>query len=139
MLPQQKPDFSGEWILNRQASTLSAGADTVETGVWRIEHREPAFHHKAAFVFAGGSREYEYELLTDGREIVSAHEGGQTASTLQWQDSALVVTFRTRHAGGEMTISFRYELTDAGRSLRASEQVRGTDHDQENTWIFERP
>jgi len=138
MLAQQNPDFSGEWILNRQASTLSPGADTVETGVWRIEHREPTFRHKAAFVMAGGSREDEYELLTDGRESVSAHEGGQTASSLRWQDNALVVTFQTRHSGGEMTVSFRYELIDAGRRLRASEQVRGTDHDQDNVWMFDR-
>ena len=47
-LAQEKPDFSGEWILNRQASTLSPGADAVQSGVWRIEHREPTFRHKAA-------------------------------------------------------------------------------------------
>ena len=35
-------------------------------------------------------------------------------------------------------ISFRYELLDAGWRLRATEQVRGTDHDQDNIWIFER-
>jgi hypothetical protein len=37
-----------------------------------------------------------------------------------------------------MAISFRYELLDAGRRLRATEQVRGTDHDQDNIWMFER-
>jgi hypothetical protein len=35
-------------------------------------------------------------------------------------------------------IAFRYELLDAGRRLRATEQVRGSDHDQDNTWMFER-
>jgi hypothetical protein len=47
---QDKPDFSGEWILDRGASTLSPGAAGVRSGVWRIEHREPTFHHKATFV-----------------------------------------------------------------------------------------
>jgi hypothetical protein len=34
-----KPDFSGEWILNRQACTLSSNAAAFESGVTRIDHR----------------------------------------------------------------------------------------------------
>jgi hypothetical protein len=135
---QERPDFSGEWVLNRQASTLSPGADAVQSGVWRIEHREPAFHHKAVFVTDSNPFEYEYELLSDGRDVVSSHEGVQTTSSLRWDEDALVVTWRTRRPDSEMTISFRYELLDAGRRLRATEQVRGTDHDQDNTWMFDR-
>jgi hypothetical protein len=67
-LAQEKPDFSGEWILNRQASTLSPGADAVQSGVWRIEHREPTFRHKASLVTASNPVQYEYELRSDGRE-----------------------------------------------------------------------
>ena len=135
---QEKPDFSGEWILNRQASTLSKGAEAFQSGVWRIQHREPTFRHEAVFVAEGGSREYQYELRSDGRDVESVHEGSRTVSRLQWDGDALVVTFQTRHADGEMTVSFRYELIDAGRRLRAVEQLRGTDHDQDNIWIFDR-
>jgi hypothetical protein len=132
-LAQDKPDFSGEWILNREASTLSPGADGVRSGVWRIEHREPTFHHKATFVTGGNPIEYEYNLRSDGPNV-DAVEG----ASLRWDGNALVVTFRTKRPDGEMRISFRYELLDAGRRLRATEQVRGTDHDQDNVWIFER-
>jgi hypothetical protein len=38
---QAKPDFSGECVLNRQASTLPP-VSAVESGVVRIEHREPS-------------------------------------------------------------------------------------------------
>jgi hypothetical protein len=135
---REKPDFSGEWILNRQASTLSPGAEGVRSGVWHIQHGEPTFRHKATFVTEGNPIQYEYELRSDGREIVSAEEGARTVSSLGWQGSALVVTWRTQRSDGEVKISFRYELLDAGRRLRATEQVRGTDHDQDNSWIFER-
>jgi len=137
-LPQEKPDFSGEWILNRQASTLSPGADAMQSGVWRIEHREPTFRHKAAFVTASKPVEYEYELQSDGREVVGTQPGARTVSSLRWEGNALVVTWRTQRSDGEMAISFRYELLDAGQRLRATEQVRGTDHDQDNIWIFDR-
>jgi hypothetical protein len=137
-LVQEKPDFSGEWILNRQASTLSPGADAVRSGVWRIEHHEPTFRHKAAFVTETNPFEYEYELLSDGREVVGTEEGARMVSSLCWEGNALVVTWRTQRSDGERAISFRYELLDAGRCLRATEQVRGTDHDQDNIWMFER-
>ena len=137
-LAQERPDFSGEWILNRQASTLSPGADAVQSGVWRIEHREPTFRHKAAFVTKSNPIEYEYELLSDGRDVVGTRQGARTVSSLRWEGQALVVTFRTQRSDGEMEISFRYELLDAGRRLRATERVRGTDHDQDNVWMFER-
>jgi len=125
----EKPDFSDEWILNREASTLSPGADAVRSGTWRIEHREPTFHHKAAFVFERNPFEYEYELLSDGREVVGTQAGARTVSSLRWDGNALVVTWRTQRSDGESEISFRYELLDAGRRLRANEQARGTDHD----------
>lgn len=135
---QERPDFSGEWILNRQASTLSPGANAVQSGVWHIEHREPTFRHKAAFVTASNPFEYEYELRSDGREVVGTQRGARTVSSLRWEGNALVFTSRTERSGGQMEISFRYELLDAGRRLRATEHVRGTDHDQDNIWIFER-
>jgi hypothetical protein len=135
---QQKPDLSGEWILNRQASTLSPGADAVQSGVVRIEHREPTFRCKGTFVSESNPFEYEYELLSDGRDVAGTQPGPPTVSSLRWDGDALLVTWRSQRSDGEAKISFRYELLDAGRRLRATEQVRGTDHDQDNIWIFER-
>jgi len=38
----QKPDFSGEWTLNREASALSpVVAPVVQGGFVKIDHREP--------------------------------------------------------------------------------------------------
>jgi hypothetical protein len=126
MSEQTRPDFSGEWILNRPACTLSPGADTTQSAVWRIEHREPTFHHKAAIVMDGGPREFEYELRSDVAD-----------SGLRWDGDALVVTMTNPLPEGEMTISFRYELLDDGRRLRASEEVRGVPWAQDNVWIFD--
>jgi len=137
---EKKPDFSGEWILNRQASTLSPGADAMQSAVVQIEHREPSFRYKAAFVSQGGPLQIEYELPSDGSEIVSTHEGITTVSSLRWEGDALVASWDIKRPDGQMKISFRHELLDAGRRLRAVEQLResGGGRKQDNVWMFDR-
>ena len=137
---QQKPDFSGEWQLNRQASALSpAVAAAAESGSLRIEHLDPAFKCQMTIVLDGKPVETKYELLTDGREVVSTEGGRRIASSLRWDAAALIATWRIESPNGEMTIAFRYELQDGGRRVRASEQLRGRGRDQDNVWVFERP
>lgn len=122
---QQKPDFSGDWRLNRQASTLSPAAAAFQSGVMRIDHREPSFRCQATYVADGKPVEYAFELRSDG-------------PGLRWDGDALVSTFATQGPDGEVTISFRYELQEGGRRLRAAEQLRGGGRDQDNVWVFER-
>lgn len=117
---------------------LSPGADAMQSGVARIEHREPTFRYHAAFVSEGGPLQVEYELRSDGREIVSTQQGITTASRLGWDGDALVATWRIQRPDGEMSISFRHELLDGGRRLQATEQLRGSGRDQDNVWMFER-
>ena len=141
MIAQQKPDFSGEWQLNPQASVLSpAVAAAVQSGVLRIEHHEPSVMGHLTVMF-DGSKPFasKFELLSDGREIAETHGERRTVSSLRWDGDALVFTWRIQGPDGEMTISFRYELQDGGRRLRAMEQLRGGGRDQDNLWVFERP
>jgi hypothetical protein len=137
---QRKPDFSGAWELNRQASALSpAVAPVAQSGTLRIEHHDPSFRCEMTIVLDGKPFETKYELLTDGREVASTAGGRRIVSQLRWDGDALVATWRVEIANGEMTIAFRYELQDGGRRLRASEQLRGGGRDQDNVWVFDRP
>ncbi len=129
-----KPDFSGEWILNRQASTLESGAAAMESGVVWIDHREPSFRFRTTMSAGGKSVEYAYESLSDGKEL--AGEG--SVNSLRWDGDALVFTGLSQSSDGLWTISFRYELLEEGRRLRAVEQIRGAGRDQDNIWMFER-
>lgn len=134
----RKPDFSGEWILNRQACTLSPGADAVRSAVAQIEHRDPTFKYTAEFVSDIGSRKVEYELLSDGREVRSTYQDTTILSCLQWEEEALMASWLVQRSDGEMNISFRHELLEGGSRLRAVERLRGGGRDQDNTWIFDR-
>jgi hypothetical protein len=141
VIAQQKPDFSGEWKLNRQASTLSPlVAPAARGGALRIEHRDPKFAAQMTIELDGKPFESKFELLSDGREVATTDgRGRRTVSTLRWDADALVVTWRIQGAETEMTISFRYDLEDGGRRLRAAEQIHGGGRDQDNVWVFERP
>jgi hypothetical protein len=122
-----KPDFSGEYVLNRAVSTLSPlGAANVETASLRVRHAEPTFGCEAKFFFANGETgHWNFELDTD-----EAAEGG---SSIRWDGDALVVTIRT--PGPTITFCYRF---DAENRLCLAEQLSGTDHDQDNVWVFER-
>jgi hypothetical protein len=139
-IAQHKPDFSGDWQLNRQASMLSPiVAPVAQTGTLRIEHKEPNFKCQMTIVLDGKPVETKYEMLSDGRETVATAQGRRIVSSLRWDGDVLVATSRVEIPNGEMTVAFRYELQEGGRRLRASEQLRGGGRDQDNVWVFERP
>src|SRR5438046_4305847 len=126
-----KSDFSGEYILDRQASTLRSGAAAVQKAVVRIDHREPVFRYWANFFADGKTFEYSFECLTDGSDVAL---GENDVSRLYWDGDALVSEHRSGPPDPVVAISWRYELIDSGRRLRAIEQVRGGGRDQDNVW-----
>jgi len=134
---EQKPDFSGEYALNRQASALGGGAAEVRSAALRIEHREPMVRCQAAFDFESTSFKYALERVSDGRETVDGKEP-PTTSSLRWDGDALVFIDRTDAADAPVTMTWRYGLDDSGRRLTATERIRGGGRDQDNVWIFER-
>jgi hypothetical protein len=134
---EAKPDFSGEYVLNPHASTLGAGADAVRSAVLRIEHREPMVRCQATFAFDSKTFEYSLERVSDGREVIDQKEP-TTVSSLHWEGNALVFLDRTKGPDSELTMSWRYELLEGRRVLRAVEHIRGDGRDQDNVWVFER-
>ena len=84
-----KPDFSGEYELDRRASTLSPSAAAIESAVLRLEHREPVFRCSAKWV-AGGKTlmEYSFQLSTDGPEAAPGeNDSGRTGRETRWWPS----------------------------------------------------
>ena len=127
-----KPDFSGEYVLNREVSRLSAAvAESIRTASLRIKHDDPNFSCQGTFSFVNSEPvQWAFELVAADRE---AAQTDSTVAGLLWDEPALICTMRP----GGMTITFRYEFDAEGR-LRLAEQLRGTDHDQDNLWIFDR-
>lgn len=136
---QARPDFSGDWVLNRQASTLPPPVSNVESGVVRIEHREPSFSFHRTYVIAGTPREGGYTLRTDGSALSeTGPQGTATVSTLRWDGTALVLAMGIKGSGFEATNDVRYELLDGGKRLRAMEQGRSPMGHHDAVWIYDR-
>ena len=136
---QARPDFSGDWVLNRQASTLPPPVSNVESGVVRIEHRDPSFTFHRSYVIAGAPRDGGYTIRTDGSESrETGPQGAATVSTLRWDGVALVLGMRIHGPGFEATNDVRYELLDGGRRLRATEQGRSSQGNHDAVWIYDR-
>jgi len=117
----EKPDFSGDWTLNVGASVLSpVVAPVVQGGFARIKHREPSVAVHLSITMDGKPFDVQFERSSN------------------WDGDALAFTDRTQTPHGELTISFRYELEDSGRRLRATEHLRGAGREQDNVWVFDR-
>ncbi len=130
-----RPDFTGEYALNRAACRLSAGAAAIQRGRIQIEHTEPRFHYEATFDAGGAAVKYAFDRMTDGHPVPAAD--GEV-STLAWDGDALIALDRIGRHGAEVTMSWRYRLVDGGRRLEALEQRQGSGHAQENLWVFDR-
>ena len=135
----QKPDFSGDRVLNRQASTLSPAMAGVQSGTLRVRHVEPSVSVHLTLVLNGQPFDTVVERTTDGREVANAQPGRPTASSFKWDGDVLVFSARGQGQDCEGTVSIRYELQDNGRRIRAAEIIRGCGRDQDNVWVFERP
>ena len=89
-----KPDFSGEYFLDRPACALSAAAGDMATAWLRIEHDEPRIRCAARFATTADAVEFTFERITDGREVVvSAHE----SSRCHWDNSGMSPNGTKRH------------------------------------------
>jgi hypothetical protein len=136
---QPRPDFSGEWVLNRTMSSLPGDTyAALESGVVRIQHREPVFTFQRTFVVNKQALDASFEIQTDGREIAVASRGLTSRSRLEWQGTSLVLTALIKGPRGDISNIVRYELLDGGRVLRAIEDLGGAAPAHHNVWMYER-
>lgn len=117
----RKPDFTGQWTLNVAASSLSAVvAPVVQSGFVRIQHQEPLVSVHFSITMDGKPIEFRFERESN------------------WDGDVLAFVDRVATPNGVMTISFRYDLVNSGSRLRASEELRAPDREQDNVWVFDR-
>jgi hypothetical protein len=110
----------------------------VESGVVRIQHREPSFGFSRTFVVKAQPIDTSFEIQTDGREVAHSSRGLASRSRMEWQGTSLLLTVLIDGPRGTVSNVVRYELLDGGRTLRAVEDVGGAAPTHHNVWMFVR-
>ncbi len=134
----QRPDLSGTYTLVKARSTLVPQAAALDSGVVRIEHREPAYRFHRVFFRGVAGDTLDYAGTTDGRESVIGEGEVRSTATLGWSGDTLVFAVRMEAPWGAATNVVRYALRDGGRTLEARETFRGARVSYDNVWVFER-
>ena len=137
-LAQDKPNFSGEWVLNKAKSTLMKELGGIERGVIFIEHNDPVFKFSRIFTTGGKDDSFAYELTTDGKEVIGEEGSRKLHSRLYWDGVALVYATRIVLPQAEAINVVRYRLAANGRELRAEEQFRGPKLSYDNLWVLDK-
>jgi hypothetical protein len=138
-IAQERPNFSGEWILNLGRSTLHPDLANLKEGIVRIVHREPQFAFESTYVIDGQPRKVSYETTTDGVEKRTERPGVVTTSTMTWMANVLLLSQRISLPQGQTaTNAVRYELVENGTVLRAVEDAKGPNVEHHNVWLFDR-
>jgi hypothetical protein len=65
---RQRPDFSGEWVLDLANSRLHEDYSVLVRGVVHIDHREPTFTFRRVFAVKERPSETSYTVTTDGKQ-----------------------------------------------------------------------
>jgi hypothetical protein len=136
---QQKPDLSGEWVLNKARTRLQFPDITaIDRGSMEIEREGTTFQFKRVFVIGLEKDIYSYELTADGKEKTTKEGKRKIVSKSYWEGDALVYDTRIDAPQGDATNVVYYRLREDGQVLEAEEHFRGPNHQHDNVWIFER-
>jgi hypothetical protein len=136
---QEKPSFSGVRTLNREASILSPAMIGVQSGTLEIQHGDSSIRLHLTLVVNGTPFDTVVELPTDGELQSGAQAGRSYTSSASWEGDTLLIMSTSRGPTCDTSITFRYNLEDGGRRVRAAERIRGCSRDQDNLWVFDMP
>ena len=136
----ERPNFSGEWVLNKERCTLPATVMvSLSAGSITIDHRDPMFKCRRTFTVWGKAVNNEYDLLSNGVEDERDEPNGKAFLRLVWDGDVLVQTTRVVTPSGEALDTLRYRLQEGGTVLEVAEDYRSPLTNAVNVWIFEKP
>lgn len=130
-----KPDFSDEW--NFVAGRSKLQIPVPDSGVFRLDHREPVLRLSRTLVSKGKSDTWSIDLTTDGQEAVQHGSSETTRGRLYWDGNDLIFDSKIILKDREATTIVRYHLSDGGRTLTATESFRGPVVKYDHVWVFE--
>ncbi len=132
------PDFSGKWVLNKDASTMRTreGAEKPDITM-TIEQTSDALKVKQESSVEFMNREYSYKLNGETQEV--AGRGGRTSKvTPKWEGDVLVVTTVREGQQGTMTSTERWQLSADGKTLTIDGKNQSSRGEFESKMVYQK-
>jgi hypothetical protein len=122
-----RPNFSGEWMLDRQASKTNQGAPMDYTRmvmtITQSDDNNLTISREISSLKLG-TRHYKYEVPIDGQVHDFASKGRTHQITASWDGPALVISIvRTREKGGSETVVRRMTLSSDGQTINCEATI----------------
>lgn len=138
----QKPDFSGTWILDRSRSNIDS---TISDVVLTIDHREPSIRMTKQYKRGKKQITEEIEYRTDGKaEFNPSRRPGDPSPETKWRGGKLVRRSVSRPVGSgslvtEWVTYEEWSLSDDLQTLtRSSEMTQSSSLIAKLKWVFKR-
>ena len=116
---QDKPNFSGKWVLDPQHSDFGDFPAT-QSQVNVIDHKEPKIKLTQTIkgdAIPGGEATNEREFTTDGKESTNKSGDRELKSVTKWDNDKLVTTVRLDTPDGAIEINDSWIVADAGKHM----------------------
>lgn len=131
-----RPDFSGNWRLDKGKSRLSAPAP--DDAVFYVDHSPGWFGIVRAHITDGEADMVLFRAATDGDERVEKWKDGNVVHRCRWEGGTLVLESRNRRRGQKSLAVAKLSLSSEGGTLTLEETLTGSGGKRENTWVLNR-
>jgi hypothetical protein len=131
MAQQSKPNFSGNWTLDRTKSELgdAGGGGGRRAGMFgslAIEHSANSLTLKRKINFQGEERTQEARYTTDGQENINeGFRGNQVKSKTYWEESKLITESKMETPNGTRETKEVRTLSADGKVMAVETTIKG--------------
>lgn len=137
MAADQKPNFSGAWILIAAKSDFGS-APAPQSMLTQIEHKEPEIVVRSKVTNPQGEYTSEYRYITDGRENTNTVRGSEIKSRVNWEGSVLKVAARAVNAGAQVEFADEWSLSANRKTLTMTRTISAPQGRVQQRYVFEK-
>lgn len=131
-----RPDFSGNWRLDKEKSRLQAPAP--DNAVFYIDHTYNRLWMTRAHVTDGEADIRQFRASTDGDETVENWQDGKVFFRGRWEGDRLVLETRNRRRGQKSLAVAKLSMSQDCNTITAEENITGSGKARGNTWVLNR-
>jgi hypothetical protein len=134
---QQKPDFSGTWVLNVANSEFGIlGGPNSRIDV--ISHKGSSLSDDITAVAPQGKQEYKNNYTTDGKQAVNKLGTLEIRSTAKWLGRNLVISSKYVVNNANISSEATWTLSPDGKTLTMTTRFKGSVGDTSQKLVFEK-